>query len=178
MPENNKFVLGFMRSIVQLQLQLERSFTRIAAATGRPTILVCDRGVLDNKGYISPEGWEKTISFVNKRDGATVDEEYLRRRYDVVVHMTTAAEGAEKYYKWGWQTDDNGNKVYRSESPEQARELDRKMISCWEDHPCHVVVKNTKEGFNAKINTVSDVIMKVALQKHPQQQPKPEARTE
>ena len=112
MPENDKFVLSFMRSIVQLQIQMERSFTKIAGSTGRPTILVCDRGAMDNKGYISPEGWEKTLTYVDKKDGtAQVTEDYLLGRYDVVIHMTTAADGAEQFYKWGWQTDDSGNKV-------------------------------------------------------------------
>jgi len=168
MPGNEQFVLAFMRSIVQMQIQLERSFTRVAAATGRPTILVCDRGVMDNKGYIDAEGWQKTISFVNKRDQAEVNEEYLRGRYDLVVHMSTSADGAEKFYKWGWQEDDNGNKVYRSENPEQARALDQKMISCWKEHPHHVIVGNSEQGFGFKLIQVTEAIMKVALEKHPQ----------
>eukprot|EP00658_Telonema_sp_P-2_P024955 TRINITY_DN20041_c0_g1_i1.p1 TRINITY_DN20041_c0_g1~~TRINITY_DN20041_c0_g1_i1.p1 ORF type:complete len:347 (-),score=113.14 TRINITY_DN20041_c0_g1_i1:487-1527(-) len=165
---SDAFKLQFTRSILQLQIQLERSFTRIAGATGRPTILVCDRGTIDNKGYCSPEVWDRSVKFVNKKDGtANVSEEYMVGRYDLVVHLVTSADGAEEFYKFGWQTDDNGNKVYRSETPEQARELDAKMIEVWKDHPRHVVVKNG-QGFKEKLNQASDAIMEVAFSKHPQ----------
>jgi len=159
----------FMKAIVLMQLQIERTFTMIASSTRRPSILIVDRGILDNKGYISPEGWNRTMKAVDKvLLEIEFTESYVLGRYDAVIHMCTAAKGAEKYYKSGWTTDDSGNKVYRRETAEMARELDDNMISCWEAHPRHYVVPNDDKGFEAKLDAVSNVIIAVAQEKHPQ----------
>merc|ERR1712086_19538 len=154
-------------NIVQMQLQMERTFTRIAASTGRPTILVMDRGIMDNKGYIDPAGWVETIDFVNKNDLKFFSEDYALSRYDAVIHLVSAADGAEKFYKWGQTVDDNGNVVIRSETPEIARTLDLKMKECWKEHPNHVVVPNDG-SFQTKIDAVVVAVMAAALKKHPQ----------
>ena len=43
----------FQTSLMRLQLSMERSLTAIAASTGRPSIIIFDRGLLDAKGYVS-----------------------------------------------------------------------------------------------------------------------------
>ena len=40
-------IFDFETGLMQLQLQMERSFIKIAQATGRPSIIVMDRGLLD-----------------------------------------------------------------------------------------------------------------------------------
>jgi len=42
-------------------------------------------------------------------------------RYDLVLHLVTAAHGAEKFYT-------RSNNATRKETPEQARALDDKMV--------------------------------------------------
>ena len=88
---------AFIAGIVQMQLQVERTFTLIAASTGRPTILVMDRGIMDSKGYCSGASWEAAMLQLDRTD-TTVDitEKYVLGRYDGVIHMCTAAKGAEK----------------------------------------------------------------------------------
>lgn len=44
----------FQKSVLKLQLQLERCITDLAARTERPTIVVFDRGLLDCKACASP----------------------------------------------------------------------------------------------------------------------------
>lgn len=46
------------------------------------------------------------------------------RRYDAVIHMVTAAIGAERFYT-------TENNSVRTETPEQARELDIKVLNAW-----------------------------------------------
>jgi len=58
----------------------------------------------------------------------------LLSRYAGVLHLQTAAIGAEKSYKSGNTKDDKGNDVFRAESAEQARELDAKVLGCWSKH--------------------------------------------
>jgi len=38
----------------------------IASATGRPSILILDRGLLDNKGYIEAAGWGRVIESLDE----------------------------------------------------------------------------------------------------------------
>ena len=40
-----------------------------------------------------------------------------------VIHLVTAADGAEKHYKFGHTTDDAGLAVFRRETPAIAREV-------------------------------------------------------
>ena len=44
-----------------LQLQLERSITEVAASSGRPTIVVFDRGMLDGKAFMGDAMWARAL---------------------------------------------------------------------------------------------------------------------
>ena len=44
--------------------------------------------------------------------------------YDMVLHLVSAADGAEKFYT-------TENNAARIETPEEARALDKKMLGCW-----------------------------------------------
>merc|ERR1712187_608374 len=99
--------------------------------------------------------WKKLLEVIGGGgDGYSngVDEEYLLQRYDAVVHMVTAADGAEDFYKWGKTTDDTGNIVVRSEPPEEARALDKKLQGVWSNHKNHIVIRNDGSGFAAKLD--------------------------
>ena len=71
---------------------------------------------------------------------------HLVRRYDGVIHLVTAADGAPEHYKYGVVEDDSGGQVYRRETPAEATEIDRKLQSAWTEHTEHVVVPNTEGG--------------------------------
>ena len=76
--------------------------------------------------------------------------------------------------------------MIRGEPPDQAIELDRKMLQAWDSHHrrivCHNVVKpnsnvsaaagwhaedSNQLGFNVKIANVTDAILTVAREHHP-----------
>lgn len=78
------------------------------------------------------EGW----SWVSLRD----------RRYDRVIFLSSAANGAEDFYSLD-------NNVARSEGIEVARSLDKKTLEGWTGHPHLTVIANVKgETFNQKID--------------------------
>lgn len=105
----------------------EDYFTRLAEMSKTQSIVLCDRGTVDPAAYVSKEEFQ-----------AIMDEEgwtwtTLRdRRYDHVIHMTTAALGAEKFYTLQ-------NNVARSEGVDLARLLDQKTLNAWTGHP-HITV--------------------------------------
>jgi predicted ATPase len=180
-PKRAAKILSFQTALFKLQLQLERSMTVMAAATGRPSIIIFDRGLMDGKGYMEPEWWEQLLHDVAHvgRDvvllGRDVSEQYILQRYDGVIHMVTAAEGAAAFYKHGDVVDDAGNQVFRREAPTEAIALDHKTRRCWQDHPRHIVVENPPApedggmaGFHKKLRTATQAVLEIARQVHPQ----------
>lgn len=83
--------------------------------------MVLDRGTMDNFAYIKTDS-----DIVMQKLGLDLIE--LREtRYDMVIHMKTAADGAEEFYSLE-------NNQARSESKEEAIELDKKIQAQWEGH--------------------------------------------
>lgn len=158
-------VYNFQMCLTRMQLILERNMTDIVAKTGRPSIIIFDRGLLDAKGYMTPAMWKGCLeSLYSGREGATgVTEEYCLGRYDGVLHLVTAADGAEEHYKSGDVTDDSGNTVVRREGLVEAKELDMKMRECWKGHPRHCVVENKPGGtFQDKLDEAAKAVLELA----------------
>ncbi len=188
-PLYDQRALAFQKAIFRLQLQIERSMTSVAASTGRPSIIVFDRGLLDGKGYITQEIWRQVIDSAD--EGRGVSEDYVLGRYDGVLHLVTAADGAEPFYQYGHVTDDAGRSLFRRETPEevrgrdgasrlsapalmrpgrysQAKSLDRTMQRCWDEHPRHVIVRNTGT-FEQKLEEATEAVLAIARTTHPQE---------
>ena len=76
------------------------------------------------------------------------------RRYEAVVHLVTAADGAEQFYT-------SANNEARYETVEEAVALDRKLINSWVGHPHFTIVDNLDpNGFQAKIDRSLDAVFK------------------
>lgn len=135
--------------VLQTQMALEDAFARIAEAAGKPAILLCDRGAMDVSAYLPPDAWQ---ALLDERDWTVVG---LRdRRYDAVIHLVTAADGAEKFYT-------TANNAARTETPSQARELDAKVRHAWVGHPRLRVVDNSTD-FEGKVRRVIQAVCRVA----------------
>lgn len=146
-PDKRLF-LETEKALLDFQMQMEDQFARIAAAHGRPALLVCDRGTMDIAAYMPQEVWQAIL------DESKMNPVELRdKRYDAVIHMTTAAKGAEKYYTLA-------NNQSRTESPELAREIDDKLINAWTGHP-HLRVVGNGTDFEGKLQRVVDEIAAV-----------------
>lgn len=114
-------------NLLKTQLHLEDSLRDLAKATGKPAVILCDRGTMDGRAYVSNKVWAKVLEKMDTDNVSLRDT-----RYDAVLHMVTAAIGAEAHY--GLE-----NNATRSESVEEAAALDRKTVKCWVGHPKVVV---------------------------------------
>lgn len=191
-PQSEEKILEFQKALFKLQLQMERSMTHMAATTGRPSIIIFDRGLMDGRAYMTPAMWSQLLDEVEHegRDAVTIEhgvsEPSILQRYDGVVHMVTAADGAAPFYKHGDVQDDAGNWVHRRETPEQAVELDHRTRGCWDQHPRHFVVHNPQAEqhgrrldpvdpvFEEKLAVATEAVLRIAREAHPQQ-PQPTA---
>lgn len=133
------------RAILETQLTLENQFERLASVCKKPVLIVCDRGTMDISAYMSPQEWEDITSQTG------VNSNQLRERYDAVLHLVSAADGAEQYYT----TATNSTRYEKAdeEGLRIARELDKKVIKAWSGHP-HLRVINNHDDFDTKLNRV------------------------
>jgi CYTH domain-containing protein/thymidylate kinase len=153
LTKNKGFFYQGEKATLEIQMALEDKFTRMAQEFEEDCLIVCDRGTMDISAYMSPETWEE----ITRAVGTSTPE--LRQRYDAVLHLVSAADGAEQYYT-------TANNASRNESNNEeglriARGLDKKVIKAWMGHP-HLRVINNDEDFDKKMNRVlkeiSDVL--------------------
>ncbi len=143
-----------LRKIIQEEDLLCEALLKIPS--DKPRILLCDRGVKDGEAYVGEDSFHACI----KGMGLSVVE--LRdRRYDGVIHLVTAADGAGDYYT-------TANNEMRHESPELARELDRKTMHAWVGCP-HLCVIDNSTNFELKLDRVMGAVSHVVGIPQPQE---------
>ena len=118
---------------VRLQKTKEQIFEEAAKTMKSDKILiVCDRGILDNKAYM------KEVEFKKLLKQYETNEIKERDSYDAVFHLVSAAKGKEEVYTLA-------NNKARTESVEEAKKLDDKIISAWTGHPHFRIIDNSTE---------------------------------
>lgn len=132
--------IDFQKQVITLQLTLEKIADEAANKNAMPTIILCDRGILDDKAYVTKKEWHDLLKTF------TTKEFDLMNRYDLVLHLRTAALGKEEFY-----TLDNNSA--RTETPEEAREKDKKTLEAWLGHEKLKIIGNDN-SFEEKIKQV------------------------
>ena len=153
LTKNKGFFYEGEKATLEIQLALEDKFMRMAQeCTEQPCLIVCDRGTMDISAYMAPEIWAD----ITRAVGTTSPE--LRSRYDAILHLVSAADGAEQYYT----TANNAqrNEPMTEEGLRIARSLDKKVIHAWTGHP-HLRVINNHDDFEAKMRRVLKEISSV-----------------
>lgn len=131
----------FQRSVFEMQLVKERVFRHVAEEMdAREVILIHDRGLMDNGGYMTEGCLAETLAAYG------LTQEGVYERYDAVFHLVSAAKGLEGAYILD-------NNTARVETPEQAVDVDDRLIAAWERHPNHYIIGNT-EDFQEKLGTL------------------------
>ena len=126
---------------MHLQLEKERVFEAAARSmAGEKILIVCDRGTVDNKAYMTGE------EYIQVLEAFHTDEIQLRDNYDAVFHLVTAAKGDARYYT-------TANNQARTETPEEAVALDDMMIAAWTGHP-HLRVIDNCDNFEDKLKNL------------------------
>ncbi len=152
LTKNEAFFYEGEKATLEIQLALEDKFLRMAEQCTKPCVIVCDRGALDISAYMTPDMWTD----ITRAVGTSTPQ--LRERYDAVLHLVSAADGAEQYYT-------TANNAQRYEQMDEeglriARSLDKKVIHAWTGHP-HLRVINNHDDFETKMHRVIKEISSV-----------------
>jgi thymidylate kinase/CYTH domain-containing protein len=139
-------VNAYEEANLELQLAFEETYARAVNRIfpGRKKVILLDRGVMDIKAFVTKEDFRAML----KKKG--LKEVTLRDRYTGVVHLVTAADGAEAFYT-------TINNAARLETPTEARDLDKRTRECWLGHP-HLKIIDNRTDFEGKIRRVFDAI--------------------
>ena len=142
--------LNFQFFLMMIQMSLEDSLMGIARNInqGKNIVIICDRGAMDGKAYMEKVEWERLISEHNINVHRIRDQ-----RYDLVIHITTAADGAEEFYG-------NQNNITRKEDLTFAKYLDKNLEEAWIEHPQFVQINNKFASFEAKMTSVIMTVFK------------------
>ncbi|KAK4876206.1 hypothetical protein RN001_012628 [Aquatica leii] len=138
-------VYQFQSNLLKTMLQIENTFFELAKSCKRNCLIICDRGAMDPSAFISKEVWERMM-----RENNWNNVELRDNRYNQIVHMVTAAKGAEDFYS----TEDH---ACRSEGMELARELDYNAAAAWVGHPYFDVIDNSTD-FEGKMRRMIGVV--------------------
>ncbi len=139
--EDSRAFQAVQTEMLLLQAALRERYTRMAAAFApEPVVVVFDRAEMDVSAYMGPEAFK-----------AACDEHHLRLAdirdsYDAVIHLVTAALGAEEHYS-------SDNNEARYETAEQARAADRRVLAAWTGCP-HLWIVGNEDSFDVKLERV------------------------
>lgn len=137
--------LDYQKCQFKLQIEKEKIFEQAAISMNADKILiVCDRGVMDNKVYMTDSEFLSVVNSVNS------NEVVLRDSYDAVFHLVTAAKGADKFYT-------TANNSARTETVEEAAEMDNKFIAAWTGHPHFRVIDNSTDFENKMKRLITEI---------------------
>lgn len=137
----------FQNLLLRRQLEKEADYEASIKFLNRDKYLfIYDRGALDGHAYLSNEDWQYCL------DDNQITEKDALGRYDACIHLTTAAKGAEEHYTLG--------ENIRTETIEEARDLDDRTLAAWQEHKNHKIIDNSTD-FDGKMQRLIEEINKV-----------------
>lgn len=130
-PEDRTYTLAFQNMILQEQLRKENKANILAQTeVNRNTIILYDRGAIDNRAFLPCQDDFDTILRKNK-----ITELELLNRYDIVIHLASLATTNNNEYV---------NDEIRKENPNEAKILDNKIATAWLLHQNFHIIMPTK----------------------------------
>lgn len=123
---------------IDLENRLLQAVAKMDTTHKRGTVVLYDRGLVDGRAYSSETQFKALLAREGMHLVQARDE-----RYGAVLHLVTAANGAEDSYTLS-------NNAARHETAAQARELDMRTQQAWVGHP-HLRIIDNRTDFKGKL---------------------------
>jgi len=142
-------IVVFEEAIFDMQMSFEDTYKQAVARIfpERRKVILLDRGIMDIRAFLTDE----VFNGILKRKGLT--RAAIRHRYDGVIHLVTAADGAAEYYT-------GENNSARLETPEEALRIDVRTQESWVGHPRFKIIDNSTD-FQGKIKRTFSAIARL-----------------
>ncbi|KAJ8312898.1 hypothetical protein KUTeg_010271 [Tegillarca granosa] len=128
----------FQENLIKTMMQIENTYFELARTCQQNCLVICDRGLMDATAYLPKDQWVKM-----KTENQWNEVDLRDNRYNQIIHMVSAANGAEPFYTIeGHDT--------RHEDLSTARNLDEITAQAWVGHPYYDVIDNAT-GFEEKV---------------------------
>lgn len=138
--------------LTNLQNMTEFYYKKALSQSEKEYVLVLDRGLLDAKAYMPEETWKGVL----KETGLTELEIY--GKYHLVIHLQTAAYGAEKFYTSTTENQREDTNSARAETLEEARARDDAIKRAYYGHP-HIVYIGNECMFDEKLRAIGNTVL-------------------
>lgn len=139
-------VLAFQRHVFDRQLAKEAVLDHLDPRV----VILLDRGLMDNAGYLPDDQLDMLLA----ERGMTRADAYAR--YDAVIHLVTAAIGAEEYFS-------HATNEHRLEGVEEAVRVDHALLAGWSGHPSLRIIDN-EGGFEDKLDRAVAAVLDIVEQ--------------
>ena len=136
------------RQLIAMQNQAHASYRAMAESFGQPVVVIYDRAEMDISAYTDPHRFQ---ALLDEKQLTLAD---IRDCYDAVIHMVTAADGAEANYS----PDSNPARI--ESDLEQARAADKLTLKSWTGHP-HLRIIDNSTGFDEKLGRVLAEVLRL-----------------
>ncbi|MBE6449892.1 MAG: hypothetical protein E7013_04290 [Alphaproteobacteria bacterium] len=139
-PEFEKMVIEYQIAKEKIALKAALNFPKV--------VILYDRGIPDCRAYMSDLDYQQGLK---END---LNEFQALNRYDAVMHLLTAAKGAEQFY-----TCEN-NQARNEMDLEAIRQIDDKTQQAYANHP-HLYIIDNSTDFEGKINRLCAKVFSV-----------------
>ncbi len=147
-------VIDFQRCVIKKQIAKENIYLKIADKIPCDNIVILfDRGIMDGKAFLEDEEFSILLNEVN------LTENEIFGRYDMVVHLVTAADGAAEFYTLE-------NNAARTETSEEAIAKDRRNLAVWTGHP-HLRIIDNRSDFDDKMDRLMSEVYSMLKEPSP-----------
>lgn len=133
--------LRVQNHLIALQDDLRARFVSMAEGFREDCVIIFDRGQMDAAAYTTPEEFQDAMTEL----GGSLNK--WRDSYDAVLHLKTAADGAEEFYTLA------NNSARQEGDLESARAADQRTLDAWMGHP-HLRVIGNEGDFEDKLRRV------------------------
>ncbi len=124
----------------------------------KKAVVLCDRGMVDGRAYTGGNIFDWILADEGLNLGA------LHHLYDGVIHLITAADGAERFFSCD-------NNDARSEDITGSRQLDKNIQEAWTGHEyLHIIpnrIESTAISFDEKIQRAIQAICSIVGEPQP-----------
>jgi len=141
--------LEFQQELIPFQKNHEDMIRSLGEKYSNDVLVILDRTILDSHAYMDVESFDAILQANN----LSHDQLLSGHRYDALINMVTAADGAEKHYTLE-------NNQARVETPEQARDLESRIQAAYNGAKNYDIIDNSTD-FTEKIEKVEKAILQV-----------------